>query len=282
MVYDCFNFFNELDLLEIRLNELDDLVDKFVLVESTVTFTNKPKPLYFSENKSRYKKYLKKIIHVVVNDSPNVIGNPWIIEAHQFNAITRGLKNCTDNDVILLSNADEIPDKNLIRTWIDKPGKIKVCRQILCYYYLDLQVENSPWLGTRIIKYADLLTYPNPYIVRHSPTDRVITNGGWHFSYLGGIEKIREKIFAFSHQEYNNPNFNTPEKIAAALLSHSDLFGRNLKFRIMDHGQLPEYIKNNIYVYQKLFTPDKKIDSVPKNKLIFIDQIKNTLRRIRS
>lgn len=71
MVYDCFSFFNELDLLEIRLNTLDSIVDKFILVESTLTHTGNQKPLFYAENKSRFKKFNDKIIHIIVDEFPS-------------------------------------------------------------------------------------------------------------------------------------------------------------------------------------------------------------------
>src|SRR3954464_1583382 len=99
MIYDCFTFFNELDLLEIRLNELDPVVDKFVLVEATKTHQGKDKPLYFLENKARYEKFLAKIIHVVVNEYPDYEGkSAWLLEHHQRNMIIEGLKECKSGD----------------------------------------------------------------------------------------------------------------------------------------------------------------------------------------
>src|SRR4051812_5983866 len=100
MIYDCFTFFNELDLLEIRLNELDPVVDKFVLVEATKTHQGKEKPLYFTMNKSRYEKFLPKIIHVVVDTYPDYEGqSAWLLEHHQRNMIMKGLEGCSPADV---------------------------------------------------------------------------------------------------------------------------------------------------------------------------------------
>src|SRR5258708_17252090 len=124
MIYDCFNFYNELDLLDIGLHELTDVVDRFVLVESTVTFTNQSKPLYYEENKTRFKAFEKKIIHIVVRDSPNV-SLPWIIEHFQFAAVMRGLKNARPSDTILLSCVDELPKKEKILQWMGKKGRHK-------------------------------------------------------------------------------------------------------------------------------------------------------------
>ena len=78
MIYDCFTFFNELDILEIRLNELNQVVDKFVLVEANRTFTNQKKPLYFQENKTRYQQFLPKIINIIVDDY-HEINSHWKI-----------------------------------------------------------------------------------------------------------------------------------------------------------------------------------------------------------
>ena len=103
-----FLFFNELDLLEIRLNVLNDVVDKFVLVESTQTFNAQPKPLYFEENKERFAKFSDKIIHIVCDEDFTNEPNPWVIEHKQRLHIARGWKDCQDDDVIMISDADEI------------------------------------------------------------------------------------------------------------------------------------------------------------------------------
>ena len=113
MIYDCFTFFNELDLLEIRLNTLNDYVDYFVLVEATKTFTGKDKPLYYNENKERFKQFENKIIHIIVDTYPDST-NPWVLENHQRNSIANGFANCKDNDIILISDLDEIPRPELI------------------------------------------------------------------------------------------------------------------------------------------------------------------------
>lgn len=110
MTYDCFPFFNELDILEIRLNTLDKHVDKFVLVEASKTQSLLDKPYFFEENKARYSKFLNKIIHVKVSDNPDLPG--WVMENHQRNCITRGLVDCNGEDTILISDVDEIPNLN--------------------------------------------------------------------------------------------------------------------------------------------------------------------------
>ena len=102
-IYDCFPFFNELDLLEIRLNYLDPYVDYFVLCEAKVTFSGISKKLFYAENKDLFKKFEHKIIHVVVDDTPpELIGvDPFRTDQHQRNSVIKGLDNCSDDDIII-------------------------------------------------------------------------------------------------------------------------------------------------------------------------------------
>lgn len=277
MIYDCFNFFNEFELLDIRLNELDAIVDKFIIVESTVTFTNKKKPLYFLENKNRYKKFLHKIIHVVIEDSPNVT-NPWIIEAHQLGAVTRGLPKCKPNDIILVSCVDEIPRPESVIEWKNKPGRHKVFMQEMSYYYLNNVSKNRGlWPGTMMFFYKDLKHFPSVYVARFMPVDLEIPNGGWHMSYIGGIKKIQLKLASFSHQEYNNDKYNTPEKIKRAMLEGKDPFGFGWKFKPVDINSLPKYvIRNQVKFKEILLTEEKR--KTPKDPVIKILEIKHYLR----
>jgi hypothetical protein len=108
MIYDCFTFFNELELLELRLHELSGVVDKFVLVEATRTHSNQPKALVYQENRARFQEFHDKIIHVVVDDMPNA-KNAWALENFQRECIARGLVSCRPDDLVLVSDLDEIP-----------------------------------------------------------------------------------------------------------------------------------------------------------------------------
>ena len=119
MVYDCFQFFNELDILKLRLHVMDPVVDRFVISEATETFSGKAKPLYYEENKEMFAEFADKIIHVVVDDTPQ--GYTHDRDTFQKNAVGRGLKNCTDDDIIIFSDLDEIPN----------PEKVKEIKLIL-------------------------------------------------------------------------------------------------------------------------------------------------------
>ncbi len=277
MIYDCFNFYNEFELLDIRLNELDSVVDKFILVESTVTFTNKKKPLFFSDNKKKYKKFLHKIIHVVIDDSPNVT-NPWIIEAHQLGSVVRGLpKNSKSNDIVLVSCVDEIPKPEEILKWKDKPGRHKTFMQEMSYYYLNNVSKNRGlWPGTMMFLYKDLKHFPSVYAARFMPIDLEIPDGGWHMSYIGDIKKIQLKIASFSHQEYNNDKYNTPERIKKAMIEGKDPFGFGWKFKPVDINTLPKYVINNQDKFGDLLLNNK--ETKPNNFPLHVLELRHFLR----
>ena len=114
MVYDCIPFFNELDILKLRLHILDPIVDKFIIEESTVTFSGQPKELCFEKNKEMFREFLPKIEYIVVDDSPVDISTHER-DKYQKNALIKGLEDATDKDVIILSDADEIPNPKVLK-----------------------------------------------------------------------------------------------------------------------------------------------------------------------
>lgn len=242
MIYDCFQIANELEVLDIRLHELDDVVDKFILVESTVSHACKPKRLYYEENKSKFKRFRNKITHIVVDDTPAVT-LPWIVNDYQFCQIERGLRKCEQSDLILFGDVDEIPKADAVLEGRKLPGKLKVFEQNLYQYYLNY--KDGPWYGTRMSLYKNFTSYDSPWIAKFSKPDTIISDGGWHFSYIGNVKKIQEKIANMTHQEYNNDRYNTPEQIQRSILEGKDIFGQGHKFKITETSSLPYYIHNN-------------------------------------
>ncbi len=107
MVYDCFLFLNEFELLDIRLHEMDSVVDRFVIVESAETFRGNPKPLNFPTQADRFSQFADKIIYIPLTE-PLITDNPWVREAFQRNQIMRGLVDCKDTDIVMISDVDEI------------------------------------------------------------------------------------------------------------------------------------------------------------------------------
>lgn len=257
-VYDCFPFFNELDVLEIRLEELWDVVDRFIIVEAIKTHSNKPKPLYFNENLKRFEKYLNKITYYVVEDIPAYSPNDtWTIERHQRDCIMRCLNDCSDDDVVIISDVDEIPSKHAVEDYLSRysDGRktgLKCFEQSLSYYYLNC-VSDIPWRYSVILPFADLKKL-TPCGARYFgdntggyKDDRIIKNGGWHFSYMGGPDKVKEKIGATAHQEFNTPELNNMGNIIDALEKGRDVYGRNHKYKFENvSDSYPLYVQRNI------------------------------------
>ncbi len=279
MIYDCFTFFNELDLLEIRLNVLNDVVDRFVLVEATKTHSGKDKPLYFKENQERFKAFQDKIIHIVVADYP-AGASTWVYENHQRNAILRGLSQAQPDDAIMISDMDEIPRPDLVRAYA-QTKEVVLFVQKLYYYYLNyLNVSNPEWpLGTKLFPYRCLLgddstlsfSYNEfllpeinqgvtPTKMRFVQNVTVIRNAGWHFSYLGGTEAIIKKIQSTAHQEFNQEKNRDSDDILERIRAGKDLFGRGDRyFGVWIDGDYPQFIRDNQAKYQRLIfsiTPD--------------------------
>jgi len=284
MIYDCFTFFNEFDLLEIRLNILDPIVDKFVLVEATQTHQGKDKPLYFSENKKRYEKFLDRIIHVVVDEFPDFEGKAaWVLEHHQRDMIMKGLNDCKADDIILISDVDEIPNPEKIIEYKNKKG-MKIFMQHMYYYYMNC-VNNSldekyRWNGSIMVEYKDIHTpqylrylsinvfglFRNEWIYRwyacfwkffHADIkgEKIVFvfDGGWHFSFLGGAEAIIKKLEAFAHAEYNLEKFKDAKSIEDAINSGKDILGRNFSYRFVPLDKsFPKYVLENLEKYKHL------------------------------
>ena len=269
LIYDCFLFFNEFELLEIRLNLLFDIIDKFVLVEANKTFSNKEKPFYFYENIKNYKTFLKKIIHIKINEYP-ITKDAWEMEKFQRNQISQGLLQCDNNDIILISDLDEIPNPDMILKYNKYGSGICKLKQVHFDYYLNYQRigPTKYWYSGKIARYKDIIDY-TPQQIRSTKDIRIIKNAGWHFSFLGGIDNIIYKIQSFSHQEWNNEKYLN-EKIKQKIFLGKDLFDRPdrrlipIKISLKNH---PAYIVNNIDKYTNLIYSPINYYIVIKNRL---------------
>jgi beta-1,4-mannosyl-glycoprotein beta-1,4-N-acetylglucosaminyltransferase len=274
-IVDCFIFYNELDLLNYRLSILNNVVDYFVIVESTHTFTGKPKTLYYNDSKHMFEFFEDKIIHIVVDDlphkfpninyqKPNIngkIGEQWFNEAFQRNAIERGLKklNLQDNDFIIIADVDEIPDPitlDLIKkSNVPQINEINILQMDMYYYNLNSLLIN-PWYFVKFLSYESYEALPiSLHDLRWLYNFPVIQKGGWHLSYFGDSNFIKNKISTFSHQELNKEEFTDIEKIKNRLKHSLDLFDRGdenkiTTVEIKDNKYLPykceKYLRNYI------------------------------------
>jgi beta-1,4-mannosyl-glycoprotein beta-1,4-N-acetylglucosaminyltransferase len=271
MIYDCFSFFNELDLLELRLNELDYVTDKVVLVEATKTHSGLPKPLYYEENKDRFKKFWHKIIHIVVEDMPSTpeqiqaaitpqdrkwldtgyqLGDNWVRERYQRNQIMRGLTSCKPQDIIIIGDADEIVRPSKLEFIYDSIVEGSNCvMQTLNTYYMNWLCTNFPWAGSKILKYK-FITSPSEDRF-HTPAANIIMDGGWHYGYLGGAESIKTKLKSYAHHEYATSE--TLDNIESRLNAKQDALGRTYEYvQIeMNETNTPKYVLSNLDKFDK-------------------------------
>ncbi len=203
MIIDCFPFCNELDVLEIRLRELWDVVNWFVLVEANKTQCLNSKPFYFEENQSRFQKYLSKIAHVKIQDTSNE-KDRWAMEHHQRNKICEGISKIPKlklTDMIMISDCDEIPSAYQVLEAQEelKRGEKESFSLGLknCAFKLNLEVEGPQWIGTAVTT-AEKLQYNPPQDFRDFKDNMLFEteNKGWHFSYMGGKEQVYKKFFS--------------------------------------------------------------------------------------
>ena len=250
MVYDCFQFFNELDILKLRMHVLDDVVDKFVISEATVTFSGEKKPLYFQENREMFKEFEDKIIHKVVDDTP-MDTSAFMRDSHQ---------KCADFD----------------------GSKIYALAQRNFYCYLNMEETSGSllsitgefegftgkdrrWLGTKICNYGMLKRFTTEQLRDSKQKELMVrvADGGWHFSYMGGgkdesvEDRVKYKIKSAAHQEYNNRA--TLSKVKKKIRNHEDILGRSTDFQIVPVDEsYPVYLREHLEEYQYLMYPEKK------------------------
>ena len=246
MIYDCFTFFNELDLLEIRLHELYNVVDKFVIIEADRTHSNLPKPFYYDLNKDRFKQFEDKIIHIKHEHTELMYkGGSFDID----NA-TRDLAiseiHYEPDDLIIIDDADQILRASILENFIyNGPAKYET----KYYYYYFNCVHNGGWYSTLIYKYKDM-NKPLHELRFNPPLELpFVYNAGWHFSYLGDIENIKLKVQSFSHApECFIPKFMNDEHLLDCLNTGKDLFDRgkeaNMFFVPIDDS-FPKYLVDN-------------------------------------
>jgi beta-1,4-mannosyl-glycoprotein beta-1,4-N-acetylglucosaminyltransferase len=270
-IYDVFPFFNELDILEIRLNTLSEVVDYFLVTEATTTFSGNQKKLYLSENMDLFNKFKDKLIIQVVDDVPNL--GPFERDWYQRDKAKCILnQQLNENDLVIYGDVDEIPKPEsliLAKSKLNKTTKIVHFAQNLNYHYLNLKetsgtllsyvgeyenVLNRKWLGTTLSQwsYARQFTMTELRNPQHKKVGIRMDDGGWHFSYVGGEygttveERSKIKLIGAAHQEFNNRKILN--KIGKRTKKHKDIFGRkgvNLEV-IIDIDYLPQYVQENL------------------------------------
>ncbi len=284
-VYDCFYFFNELDILEIRLEILNEHVDKFVIFESNRTFSGNEKESQFIANRERFTKFESKIIHYWLNDSPvnrnsvtsilhdlnssrlmktiafrtlnseNVPIGPgndhWTVEAFQKEALHLALIDLKDNDLVFISDVDEIWNPGAKLRF--RPNLVYIFKQIPFLYKLNNRSNEHwhNWTGTILATYASVKNSCINELRTHGRLPRIrIRHGGWHFSFQSDAPGIKQKLMAYGHQEINTPENHL--LVESYLEKNHDLRGRGAKFKKSDRD-LPSVLLKNKAKFSHMF-----------------------------
>ena len=285
-IYDCFTYFDEDLILDTRLNILNDYVDYFVIVESTFNHNGESRQLKFDINK--FEKFKKKIKYIVWEKIPEDIekineNDEEIVRERKFinnavrrdngqrNYVMKGLENADKNDLILLSDLDEIPLLNKIDLKKIK-HKIIIFEQLMCYYKFNLAIPNYKWFGTRACLKKNLKSpqWLRNIKARKYPFFRldilfnekkfnnisIIKQGGWHFTNIKTPEEIHFKYKSYCHhREYELSGMNV-DKIKEIIKSKHTLYdlkidqrknkmGKGMKLINLENKDLPNYIVNN-------------------------------------
>lgn len=260
-IYDCFTFYNEIELLELRLKALWDVVDCFVIVEADRKHTNEPKPYYFWERQEEFREFFPKIRHLPIEMTIDFKGvGDWSIENAQRDAIAYGLEDAAPDDLILISDLDEIPAPDIFQRLRDNsltltgfylspplvreeqfkiPAKLLVpamnylevgaitLEQAFHYYYFDW-ISSETWKGTVMVKRKNLTT---PQQMRNmKDTFPRASEGGHHFSYMGGVDRVIDKMTSIVE--------------GPVLIKH-------LGEKILDKNHLEEALANGTDIYNR-------------------------------
>ena len=258
---DCFIYFDEDLVLDIRLNTLNDSVNKFVIAEATIDHAGNKKKLNFDIKK--FSKFKNKIDYLVIEDLPKKVENfkkDWesahLRDQFQRNSLQKGYEGSSDEDLIMISDIDEIPDPKKISEFNEK-------NHYACFMQKNFQskinminMTQKYWSGTKICQkkflkspqwLRNIKTKKRPFWKFYKPKEpQLIFDGGWHFSYLKKPENISRKIKSFAHQEFNQEKFTNVKNIKEKIENHFDIFGRNYKYKKIDlNKDFPKYILEN-------------------------------------
>ncbi len=255
-IYDCITFFDENLLANLRFEILNEVVDKFIVCESEYDHKRRKKKINF---KLKNHKFRNKVQHLVISEPfPNNLDN-WGIEAYQREKILEALKVAEDNDLIMYSDSDEIPNPKLLKNIILKKKYGIFLQKFFAYKLNIFNKYETPWEGTRICKKKDLKSvsflrkkikmsnFDKPFWKLNVEKNiKSFENGGWHFNNFYPPEKISVKLKTYQHTEYAEENFSSPEIIKQKIENLEDLFERGNKYEIVEiDDNFPDYILKN-------------------------------------
>lgn len=269
-IYDCFCYFNEDMLLELRLKTLWDVVDIFVIVEASYTQSGHPKPLNFSQ--ARFEPYLTKIRYVTSTDCPGGTENPWLNENHQRNEISRGLLDASPLDRIIVSDLDEIPKPESIQSYDPLYLRGDFQQRYYSYFLNNLLVEpirDVVWRGSKITlkkhlddfyggKVNSVRSYKSTGLLRSLKRTwfrwfqtQKISDGGWHFTWVMPHADILKKMDAMAHRENDRQEWRKAAYIQSTINGGRDIVRPDRRYEVVGlDGSFPLPLQSNVNDYK--------------------------------
>jgi len=267
-VYDCITFYQANMLFQLRFEILKDVVDYFVICEANKSHTGLKKEFNF--NPKIPEKYKHKIIYIKVTDLPDIKikgKKDYKLLSLQMENLFKGIRSANQNDLIIFSDEDEIPNPNIINSFNYKKYKFGIFLQNMYYYKLNIMnidEGNGNWAGPRICQKKNLksffklrllkiknLEYPFWRIDKERSIE-LIKSGGWHFTYLMKPKEISKKIEDMAHTEFNKEKFKDINSIENNIKNLKDPFNRDLNLKKTEIDETyPEFIQKNKELYQE-------------------------------
>ena len=268
-IFDCFMYFDEDLLLNLRLNILYDYVDQFVILEAEEDHQGNKRTLNF--NFKNYEKFRNKIKYIPLKkieiDQKIKINKNWdpghLRDQSMRNSISKYLTDADINDWIIISDLDEIPNPLKFKEFKTE-FKYAFFKQSFYYYKFNILNYSQPyWYGSRIcvkkylkspqwlrnIKIKKNNIFKRFFLNRNY---KILENGGWHFSFIKSPERIVKKINAFCHGEFNKKEFKDIKNIEKKIIELKDIFDRPIKYKVVGiDNSYPSYFLENLELYKK-------------------------------
>ncbi len=261
-IYDCLTFFDENLLVNLRFEILKDVVDYFIVCESMYDHKGEKKEINFKLKNSNFK---DKVKHIVIDENFPNLKDGWETESYQREKIINELQDVKNEDYVMYSDSDEIPNPNILKNLLLNK-KYGIFMQNFFVYKMNIfNKYESPWEGTRICKKKDLksITHLRKEIlsknlkkpfwkIKVEKNIEIFENGGWHFNNLYSPETISKKLRTFQHHEFSKDEYSSVDIIKKKINNLEDLFNRKHKYeKIEINNSYPEYIKNNLMEFKE-------------------------------
>jgi beta-1,4-mannosyl-glycoprotein beta-1,4-N-acetylglucosaminyltransferase len=248
-IIDSFTFFNELNILKLRLNYLKDVVDYFLICECSHTFTANPKPYYLDEVIDELDEDIrKKIIRIKYEvDGRNYYNDQWRLEHEQRNFISQNLTNFSPDDIIMVGDVDEIPRKEKIVEIFNKwdNNSLFALKYEAFIYNFNTFIDNN-WYATVLSSVKQCAEKGSQWLRDERINLDEIENGGWHFTYFGDVQKIKLKINSFSHQEVNIEKYTNDLHILDSIKNKKCYYDTNISYSNYNFNNYPKDLRELI------------------------------------